>query len=123
MYVMSEEERAERAKIKALHKAVRGDASHGPRYRCLAWGFVRGFKYRRIERSHRTQLVNTGTVFEHNLPVAFYLHKLLSKHLPNLAKNEVEVWLKDPMGAIPAPPPRPKKPYMHPVAVPYTHAE
>jgi hypothetical protein len=127
MYQMTDEQRVERARVKALHNAIREDRSHGDRYRNLAWGYIRGFKYRRIERSHHMQALDgaywstVGTVsirkvgdvwhFEHNMPYPDYLFKLLQKHLPDLKKEQIVSWLQDPSGAISAPPPRPKAPY------------
>lgn len=121
----------ERAQVKTLHKAIRADLSAGDRYRNLAWGFIRGFKYRRIERTHRTQplaadvyfphtptlgFVETaeGRFFEHNLPDALRLTKLLAKHLPEFAEDlanewqlkpgaRIVAWLSDRSGAIPVP--------------------
>lgn len=66
----------------------------------LMWAFVRGFKYRRIERTTR----------ENNKP---YFHiELWNMFLPDVTKEQIQAWLEDPTGAIPAPPPRPKKPYI-----------
>jgi hypothetical protein len=114
MYTMSEEERADREKTKTLHRSIRDgmDESWGTphhRYQLLAWGFVRGFKYRRIERSHRRQILPDGSVFEHNLPSDYLLLRALSKYVPEVTVGQVKAWLADPSGAIPAPPPRPKR--------------
>ncbi len=103
---------AEKASVKAVHKALR--AQTGSRAGNLAWGFVRGLPYKRIERSVR----------EHNHPNARYMTYILAKAIPGFAEipkgpagerwwevtpsPEVEAWLQNPEGAIPAPPPRPK---------------
>lgn len=127
----------EQAQIKALHKAIRADRSCGDRYRNLAWGFIRGFKFRRIERQHRTEKfasdayfpknptlgyvrTDEGCFYEHNLPDAVVLTKLLAKHLPDFANDlasqwsikpeaRIVAWLSDRTGAIPAPARRAKE--------------
>lgn len=116
MYQMNDSERADRATIKALHLAVRGQilnpAPGGPsrRHALIAWGFVRGFPYRRIERTCR----------EHNEPNATDLARALAPFLPAFAADlpssrwgqikpeslsalRLGEWLADPSGAIPAP--------------------
>lgn len=129
----------EKARVKALHKAIRADRDSGERYRNLAWGFIRGFKYRRIERSHRVQpipsdgycpedvcgYVRRGELrfYEHHFPDALFLTKLLAKHLPEFAADidgwslkkgsRVTAWLLDPEGAIPVPV-RVKKAFVRP---------
>lgn len=133
MYVMNDEERAERARVKDLHARVRS-FSRADRYANLAWGFVRGFKYRRIERSHKLQRVDTfgpsdepvrlwgvwdgnlirnreGCFHEHNFPSASRLHGLLKIYMKvDVTPDEIARWLSDPDGAIPLPPPSPKRP-------------
>lgn len=110
----------EQAQVKAVHKAVR--AQTASRYGNLAWGFVRGFPYRRIERTTRTQVAGDGSVVEHNRPDARHLTHLLGESVPGFAevgKNwwstkpspAVEAWLASPEGAIPAPV-REKRPYV-----------
>lgn len=127
----------DRAASKALFKAIRTDRSFGERTRILAWGFVRGFKYRRMERSHKKQYLpesgayadfhaygrdEKGKYFEHNLPNALYIAKLLAKHCPAFESefsgkysvkedSRVVAWLKDPTGGIPAPV-RVRKPFV-----------
>jgi hypothetical protein len=56
-YHMSEAEKIERENIKALHQKLRAPlrGGGGDRHDMLAWAFVRGFKYRRCERSCRIQ--------------------------------------------------------------------
>ncbi len=131
----------ERDAVRALHKAIRSDHSEGDRYRILAWAFIRGMKYRRVERSHHMQSLPRDSYFagasgfyldpegrcwfEHNLPDAVRLTRLLAKHMPELSadfKNgwslkentAIQAWLADRSGAVPAPAPRPKKPYVRP---------
>jgi hypothetical protein len=133
-YQMNDEERAERAKQKALHEKLRAplkDWKNGDRrYDILAWAFARGFKFRRCERSHRMQMID-GKLYEHNMPDAMLLWDKLVRagvlphdgELPafpfgewtrardtNVGKT-IEAWIADTTGAIAAPTPRPKKPY------------
>ncbi len=92
----------ERDRVRALHKAVRSDTSSGERYRILAWGFLRGFPYRRMEPTHHRQLVGDHDLwggfetaayrdddgkwwYEHNFPSAYVLAHHLAKHLPEIA--------------------------------------
>lgn len=126
MYQMTEEERAERVRVKTLHKEIR--SLIGDRYGNLAWGFIRGFKYRRIERSHHLQSIpagcygtitpyyiltsSEGTFFEHNMPSEFLLTRLLQRFVPETTKEQTLSWLSDRSGAIPIPLPKPKKPYV-----------
>jgi len=114
----------ERTRVKAIHRAVRADASCGERTRILAWAFVRGMKYRRAERSTRTQTLGDGSVVEHNRPSAGWITLVLARAIPGFAglpapltggyqpmptpHPDVVAWLDDPSGAIPAPPPRPR---------------
>lgn len=130
MKELSEVERAEREHDKELHLRVRSalkeaikTSGHAHRYMILAWGYVRNFKYRRLERSHHIQKLEgvgsegsygytkkeDGWYFEHNLPYLTFLHETLKAFLPGVTLEEVGRWLRDPTGAIPAPPPRPKK--------------
>lgn len=122
---MSDEDKA---RVKALHVAIRSDHSFGDRYRILAWGYVRGFAYRRMERQHHIQSVSgvglphdpssgwhktpTGSFYEHNMPSVTTLAKLLSKHTPGVGTEPIKAWLANPDGAIAAPPPRAKKPFV-----------
>lgn len=104
---------AEKASVKAIFKAIRSQT--GDRYGNLAWGFVRGFPYRRIERSTRTQTMPDGTKIEHNKPNAGLLTHLLAKAIPGFAEIDQQrpwttkphpdlvAWLANPEGAIPAP--------------------
>ncbi len=112
----------EKARVKAAHRAVRAESPHGDRYRILAWGFLRGIPYRRMERTTRTQVLPDGRVHEHNAPSGAAIAAVLAKHVPEL-QGELEskwklregsliaAWLKDPSGAIPAPV-RVKRPYV-----------
>lgn len=117
---MSPEEQQE---VKRTHKAIR--ALPQGRYRNLAWAYVRGFPYRRVERSHRVQVLppcpctcgelHTKSTFEHNLPSLYALLQVLERaQVPvRFHVQDLEAWLANPDGAIPAPPPpRPKKPYV-----------
>jgi hypothetical protein len=112
----------EKAQVKSIHKSLRQDTSS--RLGNLAWGFVRGFPYRRIERKTRTQLMGDGTTVVHNKPDAQQLTWVVAKHIPGFvegfsekarwntkASPAIEAWLANTEGAIPAPAPRPKKPF------------
>ena len=116
----------EREAQKTLHRAVRADMraarGHAHRYLLLAWAFVREMPFRRVERSHHVQDMGGDKTFEHNMPSAFDLTKVLARYRPAFEEDfaskwslkpggRVEAWLADPSGAIPAPAPRPKKPY------------
>ncbi len=131
MYKMNEQERAEREQTKKLHKSIR--ELPPSRYRDFAWGYIRGFKYRRIERSHHISIIDLGRkaepgktsrsytqmgaylfteeglFYEHNLPSSYQLHKLLSSFI-TISEKELTDWIMDPSGAIPPPPPRVKQP-------------
>lgn len=135
-YTMTEDEREQRAKIKAHHHAVR-TAMHDAarengwkhRYALLAWAFVRGLPYRRCERDHHKQVRPDGSVFEHGLPELHWLAQALAPFCAEVradmdpvgrfswlrrgsaTETRLKAWIADPAGAIPAPPPRPKKPY------------
>ena len=113
----------EKAQVKSIHKALRKETP--TRAGNLAWGYVRGFKYRRIERSTRTQVMGDGSVIVHNGPPLLAVVKLLAKHVPGLESwfkspytladsCPLFAWAADPEGAIPAPAPRPKKPFTRP---------
>lgn len=96
---------AEKASVKAIHKALR--AGTGDRYGNLAWAYVRGFPYRRVERTTR----------DDNKPQAGFITHLLGKAgVPGFptprggaswweteASPAVIAWLLDPSGAIPVP--------------------
>ena len=136
-YIMNESEKTDRARIKAIHKKLRAPlrgGKSGDRYDYLAWAFARGFKFRRCERSHHTQTLENGEVFEHHMPVEYVLWAKLvragiftcDKSLPeNNWSTETQVlwcnakadaatlraWLADLSGAIEAPVVKPKKPY------------
>lgn len=114
----------EKAQVKTLHKAIRAEAPS--RAGNLAWAFIRGFAYRRVERTTRTQVLPDGTVFQHNPAKALHIAWVLEKHIPELTTTWFEskyrlrsdcplhAWLANPAGAIPAPAPRPRKPYVRP---------
>jgi len=94
---------AEKASVKAIHKALR--ANTGTRYGNLVWGYIRGFPYRRIERTTR----------EDNKVDASWLTTLIAETVQDFAivdpkaryKTEphpaVLDWLANPEGAIPVP--------------------
>lgn len=95
----------EKNKIKAFHKSCRAHCKEEGRYGNLVWGFVRGFPFRRIERSHKIQKENG---FEHNMPKASVIKQLLFYCGVSAELSELESWLANKEGAIPAPPPRVK---------------
>lgn len=108
MYQMTEEEKRVREEQKAFHKKIRQDmAASGPcRDMLLLWGFVRGFKYRRIERKCRIQVLPDGKIVEHNKPNIYWLGRVWGPYLnkdQSKLQPEIEAWLKDPSGAIPEP--------------------
>jgi hypothetical protein len=101
----------EQEKIKAFHKSFRKHCKEEGRYGNLAWGFIRGFPYRRIERSHKVQKENG---FEHNFPnisllVIVFRDAMIGE--ADVSKEALTTWLANKEGAIPAPPPRVKVPY------------
>jgi hypothetical protein len=112
---------AEKAEVKKTHRKLR--ALTLTRYGNLAWGFVRGFLYRRIERKTQTQELGDGSVFVHNRPDARYLTLAIADCVDGFAEVDqkrryatkadprVEAWLACEDGAIAAPPPREKKPF------------
>ena len=142
-YQMTDEEKAERARIKEVHRKLREPLRGGKvagkggspyvllinrRYDLLAWAFARGFKFRRCETSHHTQIVN-GEPYEHNLPCVWMIWERLvragadpgllrasgfamwewSRVAKADASKAIEAWLADPTGAIAAPALKPKK--------------
>jgi hypothetical protein len=108
----------EQARIKSIHKAIRAETA--TREGNLAWAFVRGLAYRRVERATRTQVMPDGSIVHHNKPSAAGITTILGKHIPGFAEvdpsrpwrtkanADVIAWLANPEGAIPAPPPREK---------------
>jgi hypothetical protein len=101
----------EKAQVKAIHKGIRKET--GSRAGNLAWGFVREFPYRRIERKTRTQEMGDGTVMVHNQPNLVTVAKVLAKHIPGLEgyfkspytlaeSCPLIAWAANPDGAIPA---------------------
>lgn len=112
---MSEIELNTREETRAMHKAIRAELKKGAcRTMLLLWAFVRGFKYRRIERSHHFD-PNTGE--ELNIPQTKWLKYTFETYLPGVENLEAKIhaWLDDPTGAIPVMP-REKRPYVAPVA-------
>ena len=114
----------EKAQVKKIHAGIRAE-THS-RAGNLAWGFVRGFPYKRIERKTRTQTTPDGTVVVHNQPNLIAVDRIIVAHIPSLetewfaSKYQLKpacpltAWLANPDGAIPAPAPRPRKPYIRP---------
>lgn len=112
----------EQAQVKAIHKALRKETYS--RSGNLAWAFVRGFAYRRVERTTRTQVMPDGSVYNHNPPSAAAVTAILATHIPGFAEidpkrpwatkahPDVVAWLANPEGAIPAPAPRERKPFV-----------
>lgn len=112
----------QQAEVKAVHKALRVQ-TYG-RYGNLAWAFVRGFPYRRVERQTRQQIMPDGTLVEHNRPNPNYVTYMIGLYCPGFAEvasgrpwatkaaPEVVAWLKDLSGVIPAPAPREKQPFV-----------
>ncbi len=96
------------AEIKAAHKAARASKS---REGLLAWAFIRGLPYRRVEAKTRTQVMPDGTVIHHNRPSAARVTYELSKVLPEVfgkpspnwwsatAHPDVKAWLANEEGA------------------------
>jgi hypothetical protein len=108
----------EKSKVKAIHKAVREEVLS--RAGNLAWAYLRGFPYRRIERTTRTQELTDGTVVDHNPPPLFEVARILMASIPGLAWTAgyklapdcpLIAWAKDSQGAIPAPALRVKVPH------------
>lgn len=104
----------EQAQVRAIHKAIRKGTTG--RYGNLAWAFVRGMPYRRVERKTRTQVMGDGTVVVHNRPWPVTLTQVMARHIPELtgpdkwrANPLIEAWLASEEGAVPAPVPRPKR--------------
>lgn len=106
----------QRDEVKAIHKAIRKDTPQ--RAGNLAWAFVRGIPYKRVERTPRTQVLGDGTVLHHNPPPVRKITWLLGQCIPGFAEvkdvwnttphPDVVAWLANPDGAIPAPVRKPK---------------
>lgn len=114
----------EKAFVRSVHK--RWKKGGRSRYDNLAWGFIRGLPYKRIERS---VYVQAGQPQNNNKPSAnlltYYVQRVLARTEEEVkqlqlsrvkATPEIEAWLANPDGAIPAPPPRPRKPFIREVA-------
>jgi hypothetical protein len=109
---------AAKASVKAIHKAIREETP--TREGNLAWAFVRGFKYRRVERTTRTQVMGDGSTINHNPPNLVAIARILVTAMPELAATYFKstyvlkedcpliAWEKDSSGAIPAPVRTPK---------------
>lgn len=99
-------EQTERDRFKQLHARIReamtaarvkGSGDH--RYTLLAWAYVRGFGFRRIEATHHMQKLSNGSIFEHNMPSVFLLTKTLATLLERdeaSLKVEIKEWLAEP---------------------------
>ena len=129
-YMMNEAEKNERTRIKAIHERLRASlrGGGGSRHDILAWCYAKGFAFRRCERQHHVQTLPDGATFWHDKPDARLIWKKLvhagfipyEGELPKFAWTQAErtpegaaiaAWIDDPTGAIPAPPPRAKKPH------------
>lgn len=105
----------EQASVRTFIVKFRAYCKERGRYGNLAWGFVRGFPYRRIERSHRIQ---KETGFEHNFPDCVHLAHVFREFfdaektavMEGCTRAPLHAWLSNPEGAIPAPPPRERAP-------------
>lgn len=115
----------EKAQVKSIYKAIRKETPS--RLGNLAWAFVRGMPYRRVERTTRTQVLPEGKTITHNRPDPRELTWFLASHIPGFVPGSekaarwnikpspaVEAWLANTEGAIPAPAPRAKKPFIRP---------
>lgn len=98
-------EQAERERLKAIHAGFRAmmkeeSARNGGRYAFLAWAYVRGFNFRRVEARHHMQKLDDGRVYEHNMPSVYLLSKLIASCLPERDPKEiaaeVKTWLSEP---------------------------
>lgn len=93
--------------LKLQHEGMKWESYISHREMLLLWGFVRGFKFRRIERSHRIENGEEFTGLSSG-----WLARVWRHYLPDLTDVSVQEWLDDPTGAIAAPPPREKRPYV-----------
>lgn len=110
----------------ALHRVIRrelggaiGDQT-GQRYRTalLAWAFVQGLPYRRVEPQRHIQVVHMTegaavavrgtevamhgvTLFEHHRPDETRLYDLLVKYIPGITLDALSLWLSEPHRADP----------------------
>lgn len=106
----------EKNRVKELYRAVRALTyvcvhkskleDIGGRYRNLIWAYVRGFHFRRVERTHRVEIRPDGSTFTHNMPYVPFIAGTLQSLGAEVTAKEIEAWLADPSGAI-DPPPRP----------------
>lgn len=127
---------AEFEAVRALHSAVRSEVqacwaksrqgtavtgspdvrrAMGQQHRIalLAWAFVRGIPYRRVEACRHLQVIldlppesslnlskmaRAGAYwFEHGKPNVVVLHAFLSRYLPDLAIDRLDMWLSEPV--------------------------
>jgi hypothetical protein len=114
----------EKAQVKKIHQGIRAETSS--RSGNLAWGFIRGFPYRRIERKTRTQELGDGKIVVHNLPNPVSIARIIVTYIPSLEAEwftgkyslkqscPILAWLADLSGAIAASALRPRKPYVRP---------
>lgn len=83
----------EKEAVKRAHRALRKGAAS--REGNLAWAYVRGFPYARVERKTRTQILADGTVVQHNLPSAQLITWLIAREVAGFAEiNPLESWWK-----------------------------
>ena len=115
----------EREAVKKAHRAVR--ALPEGRYRNLAWGYVRGCPYRRIERTSHLDKMCGSALKGHRWGIAHAIcmalgqanvdgFDLKSREEWNESIERMIRWLSDPSGAIAAPPLKPKPTYIPKVA-------
>jgi hypothetical protein len=122
----------ERERIKARHREARRLCRYsGDRYSFLTWAFIRGMLYRRVERAHKTQVVDSkdllacaewgklpwgfdmvgnDIVYTHHLPDLVTLQDRLEHLGVVVSESELQRWLLNPSGAVEQPK-RVKRPY------------
>lgn len=88
-------------------------AGQNHRIALLAWAFVRGLPYRRVEPHRHLQVTWIGddaqvivhgeeidtrgvTFYEHNRPAGLGLHAFLRRFIPDLTEARVRAWLDEP---------------------------
>ena len=104
---------AEKALVKKIHQNLCSSSEHIYRYGNLAWGYVRGFQYRRVERTNHQHHKADYYWLRKELEQAFRKAGAPESWLPS--EEVLQAWLDNPEGAIPVPV-RVKKPYPRPEA-------